>query len=76
MFVFLQCNEDDLHTHFKSFGDIKDIQLLRRPDKKLVGCGFVEYVSRLSAKKAAEQLNGKEFLGWLNSLFALLKEQR
>ncbi|XP_054256830.1 RNA-binding protein 28-like [Macrosteles quadrilineatus] len=58
-----KCNEDDLHNHFKSFGDIKDIQLLRRPDKKLVGCGFVEYVSRLSATKAAEQLNGKEFLG-------------
>ncbi|XP_054259765.1 RNA-binding protein 28-like [Macrosteles quadrilineatus] len=56
-------NEDDLHNHFKSFGDIKDIQLLRRPDEKLVGCGFVEYVSRLSATKAALKLNGKEFLG-------------
>uniref|UniRef100_A0A1B6MTY9 RRM domain-containing protein n=1 Tax=Graphocephala atropunctata TaxID=36148 RepID=A0A1B6MTY9_9HEMI len=58
-----KCNENEVHKHFKPFGDIKDIKLLRRPDKKLVGCGFVEYKSRLNADKAIEQLNGKQFLG-------------
>uniref|UniRef100_A0A1B6GH73 RRM domain-containing protein n=1 Tax=Cuerna arida TaxID=1464854 RepID=A0A1B6GH73_9HEMI len=58
-----KCTENDIHKHFKAFGNIKDIQLLRRPDKKLVGCGFVEFTSRLNADKAVEQLNGKQFLG-------------
>ncbi|RZF45719.1 hypothetical protein LSTR_LSTR005014 [Laodelphax striatellus] len=55
--------ENKLSDHFKKFGEIIDLQLLRRVDNKLVGCGFVEFNNKQSAAKAILETSGKPFLG-------------
>ncbi|RZF48761.1 hypothetical protein LSTR_LSTR014425 [Laodelphax striatellus] len=54
--------ENKLSDHFKKFGEIIDLQLLRRVDNKLVGCGFVEFNNKQSAAKAILETSGKPFL--------------
>ena len=55
--------EADLTEHFKKFGEITDISLLRRSDGKLVGCGFVQFANKNCAAKAILQCSGKPLLG-------------
>lgn len=55
--------EEKLKSHFSAFGDIIDLNLLRRIDNKLVGCAFIEFGNRRSAVKAIVGASGKPFLG-------------
>lgn len=73
--ILLQCDEDELHNLFKSFGEIKDIQLLRRPNKQPIGCGFVEFTSRLHADRAVAKLNGSQFKGTVLIIYLIFKFQ-
>ena len=45
--------EDELRRYFSPFGDIVYVKI---PPNK--GCGFVQFVSRLSAETAIHQMNG------------------
>lgn len=60
--ISFKATEDKVKKHFSSFGDLTDIQLLRKPDGRLVGCCFVEYSKKTSAAKAIAHLSGKPFL--------------
>lgn len=55
--------EESLLNHYQQYGDVKEVQLLRRPDGKLVGCGFVQFKEVQKAAKARFHTNGKPFLG-------------
>lgn len=55
--------EDKLRKHFEEFGPISEVKLLKRPDGKLVGCGFIQYEVVQNAAKAIHHRSGKEFLG-------------
>ncbi|XP_046394717.1 RNA-binding protein 28 [Ischnura elegans] len=55
--------EENLREHLKSYGTIEEVNLLYKPDGKLVGCGFVQFSSKSSAAKAIEDCNAKPFLG-------------
>lgn len=58
-----QTNEVQLQEHFSKFGEINEIKLLRKPDGKLIGCGFVQFVVKQNAAKAIAHTSGKDFLG-------------
>ncbi|CAG2059089.1 unnamed protein product, partial [Timema podura] len=55
--------EDDIKKHFGKYGNISEIQLLRRQDGGIVGCGFVQFANQGKAAKAIEATNGKDFMG-------------
>lgn len=55
--------EDDLSNEFKKYGTIKECNVLKREDGKLVGCAFIQYEKVNHAAKAIHHANGKEFFG-------------
>lgn len=59
----MQSSEEKLKEHFAQFGEVMEVKLLRKPDKTLVGCGFVQFTKKLSAAKAIHHTSGKPFLG-------------
>lgn len=63
MCIFFQATEDSLREHFASFGDITDVNILKKPNGKLVGCAFIQYKTVPQAAKALKELNLKPFLG-------------
>lgn len=52
-----------MREHFQQFGDLKDINILKKPNGKLVGCAFVQYQNIYQAANAIKELNLKPFLG-------------
>ncbi|XP_047004070.1 RNA-binding protein 28 [Schistocerca americana] len=55
--------EDILREHFSKYGDITEINLLKRPDGKLVGCAFIQFERVQSAAKAILGSSGKPLIG-------------
>ncbi|XP_046748150.1 RNA-binding protein 28 [Diprion similis] len=55
--------EDDIKKHYAPYGEIEEINLLRHPGGKLVGCGFVQFKKVEQASKAIFNTNKKELLG-------------
>ncbi|CAH2004988.1 unnamed protein product [Acanthoscelides obtectus] len=56
-------NEEQLKEYFEKFGKVENVELLKKPDGKLVGCSFVQFEMVQKAAKAKHHTNGKEFLG-------------
>nr|CAD7199207.1 unnamed protein product [Timema douglasi] len=63
MVAEMETTEDDIKKHFGKYGNISEIQLLRRQDGGIVGCGFVQFAGQGKAAKAIEATNGKDFMG-------------
>lgn len=61
--ISFKATEDALKKHFEPFGTVEEVKLLRKPDGKLVGCGFVHYTHVPMANKALAATNKKPFLG-------------
>lgn len=55
--------EDVLSNEFKKYGTIKECNVLKREDGKLVGCAFIQYEKVNQAAKAIHHANGKEIFG-------------
>jgi len=55
---------------YEPFGEIREINLLKRPDGNPVGCGFICFKRVEDASKAIFNTNKKEFLGIYKSLVA------
>lgn len=55
--------EQKLKDEFAKYGEIKEANLLKRADGKLVGCAFIQYDKVNHAAKAIHHANSKEFLG-------------
>lgn len=52
-----------LQAEFSKYGPIKECNVLKRADGKLVGCAFIQYEKVNHAAKAIHHANAKEFLG-------------
>ncbi|KAK0099071.1 hypothetical protein PV326_008385 [Microctonus aethiopoides] len=66
--------EDDIRNLYAPYGPIEQIDLLKRPDGKPVGCGFVQFKRIEDASKAIFNTNKQEFLGRvINSAWAIPK---
>jgi RNA recognition motif-containing protein len=55
--------EEKIKEYFGSCGVIKDINILKKPDGRLVGCAFLQFETVPQAAKAVRELNHKPFLG-------------
>lgn len=68
--------EENLREYYERFGEVMKIDLLKRPNGKLVGCAFVQFKLVQNAAKARHHTNGKEFIGrTLECDFALPKSK-
>lgn len=56
-------SDADLEKEFAKFGTIKECNILKRADGKLVGCAFIQYEKVNQAAKAIHHANGKELFG-------------
>lgn len=56
-------SEQQLIDEFGKYGTIKECNLLKRENGKLVGCAFIQYEKVNHAAKAIHHANNKEFLG-------------
>ncbi|KAL3888355.1 hypothetical protein ACJMK2_000725 [Sinanodonta woodiana] len=56
-------DDEDLHEIFKIFGRILSAKVLKTLEGKKRGCGFVSFMDPESARKALEEMNGKEVNG-------------
>ena len=57
-----KATDDKLKSHFSTFGDVTDVNILKKKDGKMVGCAFIQYSNVKEASKALKELNGKPFL--------------
>lgn len=61
--VSYKATEENIKEHFKKYGEVKECNLLKRVDGKLVGCAFIQFTKVNDAAKAIHHENAKEFLG-------------
>ncbi|CAL8128843.1 unnamed protein product [Orchesella dallaii] len=55
--------EDAMKKHFEKCGEVKEVNILKKSNGKLVGCAFIQYANVPQAAKAVKELNLKPFLG-------------
>ncbi|OXU24591.1 hypothetical protein TSAR_011042 [Trichomalopsis sarcophagae] len=68
--------ESDFRRLYEPFGELEEVKLLKRPDGKLVGCGFVQFKNLEDASKAIFKTNKSNFLGrTISSEWAIPKSQ-
>lgn len=58
-----KATEENLKEYFEQYGEVVNVDLLKKDDGKLKGCGFVQFKLVQKAAKARHYLNGKEFMG-------------
>ncbi|XP_011202096.2 RNA-binding protein 28 [Bactrocera dorsalis] len=61
--ISYKVKEDALLKHFSQWGNVEELNLLKRSDGKLVGCAFVQYSRVNQASKAILKGNNMKFLG-------------
>ncbi|CAG9764188.1 unnamed protein product [Ceutorhynchus assimilis] len=68
--------ESKIQEHFGKYGEITGVDILKRPDGKLVGCAFVQFKLVQFAKQAQHYTNNQPFLGRnINVDFAVAKDK-
>lgn len=55
--------DDDLEKVFSEVGAVESVNIIHYQDGRSKGFGFVEMASAEDAKKAIDELNGKEVMG-------------
>lgn len=61
--ISFKSNKKNLLEHFSKFGKVEELDILKKPDGKMVGCAFVQYEKVNEAAKAILMSSGKELLG-------------
>ncbi|XP_022823410.1 RNA-binding protein 28 [Spodoptera litura] len=60
--ISFKATKEALKEHFGKYGTVQEVNLLKKPDGKLVGCGFVHFADVAQAEKAIASTNKKPFL--------------
>jgi RNA recognition motif-containing protein len=55
--------DEDLNKIFSEAGTVESVNIIRYPDGRSKGFGFVEMSKTAEAENAVEKLNGKELMG-------------
>ncbi len=62
--LFYGMSEDELRDQFASYGEVSSVRIITdRETRRSKGFGFVDMPNDEEAKKAIEELNGKEVSG-------------
>ncbi|KAJ8728757.1 hypothetical protein PYW07_006453 [Mythimna separata] len=60
--ISFKATKEALKEHFVKYGTVQEVNLLKKPDGRLVGCAFVHFADVASAEKAIAATNKKPFL--------------
>ncbi|XP_062555313.1 RNA-binding protein 28 [Armigeres subalbatus] len=52
-----------LRTEFEKYGTLEEVNILKRPDGRLVGCAFLQYTKREESDRAIQEMDGNIFMG-------------
>jgi len=58
-----KATEKTLKEHFVKFGDVTEVNILKKANGMMVGCAFVQFDKVNSAAKAIKEANAKKFIG-------------
>ncbi|XP_075713679.1 RNA-binding protein 28 [Rhinoderma darwinii] len=58
-----KCAEEDLKTHFSTFGSVIEVNIPKKPDGKMRGFAFVQFKNMLEASQALKGTNMKSIKG-------------
>lgn len=58
-----KAEDSSLRQYFAQHGEVVDVNILKKPDGRMVGCAFVEFKKVIEATKALKKLNASQFLG-------------
>lgn len=61
--VSYQITEKKLREAFEKFGTLEEVNILKRPDGRLVGCAFLQYTKKEESDKAIANMDGDVFMG-------------
>lgn len=61
--ISFKSTKTNLMEHFAKFGKVEELDILKKPDGKMVGCAFVQYEKVNEAAKAILMSSGKEVVG-------------
>lgn len=50
-------DEEDLHSMFAPYGELREVHIIRGPEGSSKGCAFVKFVDRDAAMVAIEDMN-------------------
>lgn len=60
--ISFKTTDETLKKQFEKFGEITEINILKKPDGKLVGCAFLQFEKYEDSIKAIKDMHGKDFL--------------
>ncbi|XP_058118599.1 RNA-binding protein 28-like [Anopheles ziemanni] len=55
--------ESKLRKEFERFGTLEEVNILKRPDGKLVGCAFLQYSTKEESDRAIQEMDSEIFMG-------------
>jgi len=58
-----KATDNKIKAVFGKFGELAEINILKKPDGKMVGCAFLQFKNVNSAIKTIKEMNAKPFLG-------------
>ncbi|KAL1389271.1 hypothetical protein pipiens_012511 [Culex pipiens pipiens] len=61
--VSYQITDKKLREAFEKFGTLEEVNILKRPDGRLVGCAFLQYTKKEESDKAIANMDGDVFMG-------------
>lgn len=61
--ISFKSTKTNLMEHFSKFGKVEELDILKKPDGKMVGCAFIQYEKVNEAAKAILMSSGKEVVG-------------
>lgn len=64
--ISFKATEESFREHFSTYGRVEEVKLLKTPNGRLIGCGFVHFTQVPMANKALAATNKKPFLGEFN----------
>ncbi len=58
-----KATEDSIRESFSKYGELAEVNILKKPNGQMVGCAFIQYNKTNHAAKAILETNAKPFLG-------------
>ncbi|XP_050308070.1 RNA-binding protein 28 [Anthonomus grandis grandis] len=58
-----KATEENLKEHFGKYGEVESVNILKKPDGKMVGCAFIQFNLVQFAKQARHYTHNQPFLG-------------
>ena len=58
-----KASEESVREAFGKYGELAEVNILKKPNGQMVGCAFIQYNKINHAAKAIMETNAKPFLG-------------